>query len=64
MNTLLDLMQQVWNRRTPARPSAAASSAPSGDLWQWYCSRCVEEEKRKEKFYYKNNYKFKTKSFF
>lgn len=49
MNTLLDLMQQVWNRRTPARPSSSAPAAPSGDLWQWYCSRCVEVERSEKK---------------
>lgn len=58
MNTLLDLMHQVWHRRTPARSSAAASAAvsprcavenarcssePASDLWAWYQSRCTAE---------------------
>lgn len=59
MNTLLDLMHQVWHRRTPARPSVAVSHAvpprraeagkghgatpPAGDLWAWYQSRCTVE---------------------
>lgn len=59
MNTLLDLMHQVWHRRTPARPSVTRSAAlpsrraaaaagkapaaPASDLWAWYQSRCTEE---------------------
>lgn len=49
MNTLLDLMHQVWRRRTPVRPSSSAAvltphaaESPS-DLWAWYQSRCTEE---------------------
>ena len=57
MNTLLNLMNQVWRRRTPARASVSASAAapqhhtvadtsrpatqPMGDLWAWYQSRCT-----------------------
>lgn len=60
MNTLLDLMHQVWHRRTPARPSVLraaavpsrravaaagkAPAAPASDLWAWYQSRCTAEE--------------------